>query len=125
MVPTLPFLFDGSVSMSQKSVVPTRAADAVEMNREMKAEVVFCSVVRAAISWRTSPGTASNTNSPPLQYTISVSGSMGAPCAGSAPLATLYASMPARSRLVMRGRVAEEMDVPGFTNVMIDMNSKS
>jgi hypothetical protein len=94
------FLFSGSVSMSQKMVVPVKAAEAVEMSRETYAEVVFSLAVSTATSCKTRPGTASHTSSPHFVYTISARGSKAAPVAGSAPLATLYASTPAITRLV-------------------------
>ena len=62
--PTFPFLFAGSVSISQKSVVAVIAAEAVDMRRDTYAEVVFFLVVSTATSCTMRPGTASNTNSP-------------------------------------------------------------
>jgi hypothetical protein len=52
--------------MSQNIVVAVRAAEAVEMNSDTYAEVVFFSAVSAATSCTTRPGMASNTSSPPL-----------------------------------------------------------
>ena len=60
------FLILGFVSMSQKIVVPVRAAEAVEMTRDTNTEVVFSLALSAATSCSTRPGTASKTNSPPL-----------------------------------------------------------
>jgi hypothetical protein len=63
---TFLFLFTGAVSMSQKVVVPVRAAEAVEMIRDTNTEVVFSLALSMATSCSTRPGTASKTSSPHL-----------------------------------------------------------